>query len=72
MPIPSQFSFLHSGEKIFIGPNGLSDSVWGQLGDGKIKISNGTFQCHLFYDSNVCVLCGPGGGPDEAAAEQLE
>ena len=27
MPIPSQFAFLHSGEKIFKGPNGLSDSV---------------------------------------------
>ena len=26
VPIPSQVSFLHSGEKIFIGPNGLSDS----------------------------------------------
>ena len=27
MPIPSHFAFLHGGEKIFIGLNGLSDSV---------------------------------------------
>ena len=27
MPIASQFAFLHSGEKIFIGPSGLPDSV---------------------------------------------
>ena len=27
MPIPSQFAFIHSSEKIFIRPNGLPGSV---------------------------------------------